>query len=207
VASKLAEGKIFAICQGKAEWGPRALGSRSIIANPMIKDIKETLNLKIKQREDFRPFAPIIDLKHMNKIFINSESSPYMSSVFFMKDELRYKESTLSINEKILSADNLNNIKCSVIHKDWSARVQTICENENKTMYMILNKFFEITGCPLLINTSFNTRGEPPVLNHEDAFKCLMRAQIDYLVLNNILLDRNEQPFLTADEIDIFDLD
>ena len=207
VASKLAEGKIFAICQGKAEWGPRALGSRSIIANPMIKDIKETLNLKIKQREDFRPFAPIIDLKHMNKIFINSESSPYMSSVFFMKDELRYKESTLSINEKILSADNLNNIKSSVIHKDWSARVQTICENENKTMYMILNKFFEITGCPLLINTSFNTRGEPPVLNHEDAFKCLMRAQIDYLVLNNILLDRNEQPFLTADEIDIFDLD
>jgi carbamoyltransferase len=207
IAKKLSEGKTFAICNGKAEWGPRALGSRSIIANPMIKDIKKLLNLKIKQREDFRPFAPIIDLKYADKIFMNANSSPFMSFVFFLKEDLRDKKSILSINGKHLSSDNLNNIKSSVIHNDWSARVQTVDQEKNKFLYLILEKFFEITGCPLLINTSFNTRGEPPVLSVQDAFRCLMRTQIDYLVLNNIILDRNDQPLLSPNEIEVFDPD
>jgi carbamoyltransferase len=207
VAKKLAEGKTFAICRGKSEWGPRALGSRSIIANPMTKDIKRILNLKIKQREDFRPFAPIIHDRHMDSIFKNSTESPHMSYVFFLKEELRADSAILSVDDKSLSSEQLKNIKLSVIHNDWSSRVQTVNEDSNKFLSLILNNFFKITGCPILINTSFNTRGEPPVLTSKDAFRCLMRTQIDYLLLNDFILDRNKQPILSNDEIDIFDPD
>ena len=207
IAKGLSVGKTFAICQGKAEWGPRALGNRSIIANPIIKDIKKTLNLKIKQREDFRPFAPIIIEEHANKLFINSSSSPYMSNVFFLNQNLREESAELSINQKLLTSNDLKSVKAAVIHEDWSARVQTVNENQNRLMYLILKNFFGLTGCPMLINTSFNTRGEPPVLNEKDAFRCLMRTEIDYLVLNNYILERKKQPLLTVDEIEVFDPD
>ncbi len=207
VAENLSNGKTFAICQGKAEWGPRALGSRSILANPMTRDIKKILNLKIKQREDFRPFAPVLDIKYLDRIFLNSSSSPYMSFVFFLKEELRLENSNLSIDGKVLSSEQLKNIKASVIHNDWSSRVQTVDEKSNNFLYSILKKFFEITGCPILINTSFNTRGEPPVLTTKDAFRCLMRTQIDYLLINRFVLDRNDQQVLSPEEIDIFDPD
>ena len=207
VAENLSNGKTFAICQGKAEWGPRALGSRSILANPMTRDIKKILNLKIKQREDFRPFAPVLDIKYLDRIFLNSSSSPYMSFVFFLKEELRLENSNLSIDGKVLSSEQLKNIKASVIHNDWSSRVQTVDEKSNNFLYSILKKFFEITGCPILINTSFNTRGEPPVLTTKDAFRCLMRTQIDYLLINRFILDRNDQQVLSPEEIDIFDPD
>ena len=207
VAENLSKGKTFAICQGKAEWGPRALGSRSILANPMTRDIKKILNLKIKQREDFRPFAPVLDIKYLDRIFLNSSSSPYMSFVFFLKEELRLENSNLSIDGKVLSSEQLKNIKASVIHNDWSSRVQTVDEKSNNFLYSILKKFFEITGCPILINTSFNTRGEPPVLTTKDAFRCLMRTQIDYLLINRFILDRNDQQVLSPEEIDIFDPD
>ncbi len=207
IAEKLYEGKSFAICHGKAEWGPRALGNRSIIANPMVKDIKKTLNLKIKKREDFRPFAPIIIEEYAEKLFINSSSSPYMSNVFFLKEKLRDVDSELLINQKLLLSNDLKNVKAAVIHEDWSARVQTVKEDENKFMYQILKIFFELTGCPMLINTSFNTRGEPPVLNEKDAFRCLMRTEIDYLVLNKFILERKNQPILHQDEIEFFDPD
>lgn len=207
IAKQLSLGKIFAICRDKAEWGPRALGSRSIIANPIIKNIKSILNQKIKQREDFRPFAPIIDINYLSKFFINSSESPNMSYVYFLKESLRSRESKLTIDNKILSEEILNNIKASVIHNDWSSRVQTVSDKSNKFLHEVLKRFYEITGCPILINTSFNTRGEPPVLKPQDAFRCLMRTEIDYLVINNFILDRKKQPILSNQEIDIFDPD
>ena len=173
----------------------------------MIADIKRTLNLKIKQRENFRPFAPIIIAEHAEKLFENSKLSPFMSSVFFLKENLRADNSDLQVDKKVLYNYDFNNVKAAVIHRDWSARLQTIKENENKFIFSILSSFFEITGCPMLINTSFNTRGEPPVLDEKDAFRCLMRTEIDYLVLNNIILERKKQPLLNTEEIEIFDPD
>lgn len=207
ITNKLIDGKIIAICEGKSEWGPRALGARSIVANPMIKNIKNTLNLKIKQREDFRPFAPIISRENLEKLFINPTNSEYMSFVFFLKKEFRDENSKLKLNEIEISKENFMNLKEALIHNDWSARLQTISKNGNLLISKVLEDFFRLVGCPMLINTSFNTRGEPPVLNAKDAFRCFMRSEIDYLVINNFFLDREAQSKLTEEEFDIFDPD
>lgn len=207
ISDKLIEGNIIAICSGKSEWGPRALGARSIIANPMIKNIKNTLNIKIKQREDFRPFAPVISNENLANLFINPSNSEYMSFVYFLKEEYRKTNSFLKLNEIEIDSSLFQNIKSSIIHNDWSARIQTIRKEKKLLLNQILDSFFKNSGCPFLINTSFNTRGEPPVLNAIDAFRCFMRSEIDFLVINNFILDRKDQSMLTEDEFDIFEPD
>lgn len=207
VAGALADGQSVAWCRGEAEWGPRALGGRSIIASPLVPDIKNTLNMKIKQREGFRPFAPIISADHVGELFQNPCDSPYMSIVLFLQDSLRAPNAPLAVDGGHLTGDQFLNVKNAVIHEDFSARVQTVTPDRNGLFHAVLRRFFELTGCPLLINTSFNARGEPMVLNASDAFRCFMRTQVDRLVVGNFMLDRARQPLLEPHEIEQFEPD
>ncbi|MBI3444664.1 MAG: hypothetical protein HY055_04760 [Magnetospirillum sp.] len=207
VASWLAEGKAIAWCRGPAEWGPRALGARSIIASPLVPGIKKTLNLQIKLRESFRPFAPFVPMERMADLFVNPGEAPHMSLVFFLREELRARESGLAIAGKTLTAEQFGHLKAAVIHEDWSARVQTVTAQQNPLFHAVAMRFFEKTGCPMLINTSYNARGEPMALDAADAFRCLMRTGLDGLVVDNYFLDRTRQPLLTEAEQETFELD
>jgi len=180
--------------QGKMEFGPRALGSRSILADPRSDKTQKNLNLKIKFRESFRPFAPSILKEHCDKYFKLNTVSPYMLIVSEVKDEIRSK---LTDQENLLFGIEKLNIKRSTIpavtHVDYSARVQTVEKNTNLIFYDLISKFYEKTGCPLLVNTSFNIRGEPIVCTVEDAYNCFMGTNLDLLVINNFILRKEDQ--------------
>ncbi len=206
VAEELVKGKTVAWARGRGEWGPRALGGRSILANPLVPDIKKTLNLKIKKREGFRPFAPMMLERHMDDAFLAPATSNYMSFVFFLKDELRARDAQLQCGEKVLSAEDFGRLKDAVIHEDHSARLQTVSEDDSE-IYDVLNGFFEKTGCPMMVNTSFNTRGEPIVNGPADAYRCFMQSEIDVLVMSDLVLYRSDQSPLAAHEIAVFDKD
>ncbi|SHF91939.1 carbamoyltransferase [Vibrio gazogenes] len=173
-ADALADGKIIAWFQGKAEFSPRALGNRSILADPRVPDLKRELNLKIKYRESFRPFAPVILEEYASEWFDIEGASPHMNFIYTAKD---------GVNHKLPS----------VIHVDGTARLQTVSERTNQRFYQLMKQFYEITGCPVLVNTSLNVRGEPMVLSPEDAFNCFMNTEIDMLVIGNIVLDKHKQ--------------
>ncbi len=173
-AKNLAAGKIIAWFQGRAEFSPRALGNRSILADPRIPTLKRDLNLKIKYRESFRPFAPAILAEDAKDWFNIDRESPHMNFTFKARS---------GIAKRIPS----------VIHVDGTARLQTVSEASNKNFHMLLNEFKKITGCPILVNTSFNIRGEPMVLSPEDAFNCFMNTEIDILVIGNIWIEKNKQ--------------
>ena len=174
IAESLAGGKVIAWFQGRAEFTPRALGNRSILADPRVPTLKRDLNLKIKYRESFRPFAPAILAEDaMDWFFINQES-PYMNFTF---------KARTGVSEKIPS----------VIHVDGTARLQTVSADTNKRFYNLIKEFKNITGCPVLVNTSFNIRGEPMVLSPEDAFNCFMNTEIDILVIGNIKIEKVKQ--------------
>ncbi|WP_409421570.1 carbamoyltransferase [Pseudaeromonas sp. ZJS20] len=174
IADALAKGKIVAWVQGRAEFSPRALGNRSILADPRVKDLKKSLNLKIKFRESFRPFAPVILAEEANNWFDMVESSPHM-------------------NFTVQANDGVDQITPSVIHVDGSARLQTVSIANNERLYRLIHEFQNLTACPMLVNTSFNVRGEPMVLSTEDAFNCFMNTGIDMLVIGNIVLDKYQQ--------------
>ena len=180
--------------QGKMEFGPRALGSRSILADPRSDKTQKNLNLKIKFRESFRPFAPSILKEHCDKYFKLNTVSPYMLIVSEVKDEIKLK---LTDQENLLFGIEKLNIKRSTIpavtHVDYSARVQTVEKNTNLIFYELISKFYEKTGCPLLVNTSFNIRGEPIVCTVEDAYNCFMGTNLDLLVINNFILRKEDQ--------------
>ena len=180
--------------QGKMEFGPRALGSRSILADPRSDKTQKNLNLKIKFRESFRPFAPSILKEHCDKYFKLNTVSPYMLIVSEVKDEIKLK---LTDQENLLFGIEKLNIKRSTIpavtHVDYSARVQTVEKNTNLIFYDLISKFYEKTGCPLLVNTSFNIRGEPIVCTVEDAYNCFMGTNLDLLVINNFILRKEDQ--------------
>ena len=180
--------------QGKMEFGPRALGSRSILADPRSDKTQKNLNLKIKFRESFRPFAPSILKEHCDKYFKLNTVSPYMLIVSEVKDEIRSK---LTDQENLLFSIEKLNIKRSTIpavtHVDYSARVQTVEKNTNLIFYDLISKFYEKTGCPLVVNTSFNIRGEPIVCTVEDAYNCFMGTNLDLLVINNFILRKEDQ--------------
>jgi len=180
--------------QGKMEFGPRALGSRSILADPRSDKTQKNLNLKIKFRESFRPFAPSILKEHCDKYFKLNTVSPYMLIVSEVKDEIRSK---LTDQENLLFGIEKLNIKRSTIpavtHVDYSARVQTVEKNTNLIFYDLISKFYEKTGCPLVVNTSFNIRGEPIVCTVEDAYNCFMGTNLDLLVINNFILKKVDQ--------------
>ena len=194
VAEKLADQKTVGWFQGRMEFGPRALGSRSILADPKSEKMQKELNLKIKFRESFRPFAPSVLSDQVGKWFEMSKDSPYMLLVSKIKKNLRIP---MTLEQENLFGIEKLNIKRSTVpaitHVDYTARIQTVHKETNEKYYDLINKFFELSGCPILVNTSFNIRGEPIVCSVKDAFKCFMGTNLDVLVCENILLLKEDQ--------------
>ena len=190
----LSEGKVIGWFNGAMEFGPRALGGRSIIGDPRSNKMQSIMNLKIKYRESFRPFAPSILEEDVSNYFDIEVPSPYMLLVTSVKKALRIK---LSKSEKILSGLQKLHIARSsipaVTHVDYSARIHTVNHLTNPRYYELIKAFKQKTGCPLLINTSFNVRGEPIVCTPQDAFRCFMRTEMDILVLENQILYKDFQ--------------
>ena len=193
-AQALSEGKAIGWFQGRMEFGPRALGNRSILGNPKSETMQKTLNLKIKYRESFRPFAPSVLRKDLSNWFELDYDSPYMLLVDEVKQS---KQCQMTIKEKSLFGIEKLNTKRSeipaVTHVDYSARIQTVHKETNSKYFDLICKFKEKTGCPVLVNTSFNVRGEPIVCDPEDAFRCFMGTEMDMLVIGNCILKKDEQ--------------
>ena len=193
-AQAIIEGKVVGWFQGKMEFGPRALGARSIIADPRSDKMQKKLNLKVKFRESFRPFAPSILIEDVSNWFDLKCESPYMLLVADVKKELQIQMS--KEDQTLFGIDKLNIKRSSipaVTHVDYSARVQTVHKETNPRYHNLLKKFKEITGCPVLVNTSFNVRGEPIVCSIKDAFNCFMGTNLDILVCENFILYKNDQ--------------
>ena len=197
VADLLSEGKVIGWFQGRMEFGPRALGNRSILGDPRNPEMQKRLNLKIKYREGFRPFAPSVMEEQLSSCFAITVPSPYMLLVAPIADDLR-----LPVPEDYSSLqlfDRLYYQRSSlpaITHVDYSARIQSISQKTNLRYWKLANAFYQRHNCPVLINTSFNVRGEPIVCTPEDAYVCFMRTEMDYLVIENYLFDKQEQPAL-----------
>jgi len=207
VAKHISEGKAIGWFQGRMEFGPRALGNRSILADPRNTEMQKNLNLKIKFREGFRPFAPAIMEEYLGDWFSGKILNPYMLFIDFVKNEKIIKNKNLNIK-----GFDLLNLKRSdipaVTHVDYSARVQSVSKNQNINFYSLIEQFRKITDVPILINTSFNIRGEPIVSSIEDAFKCFMGTNIDILVCEKFLvLKKENQKHINLNYKDKFKLD
>nr|WP_276369044.1 carbamoyltransferase [Chryseolinea sp. H1M3-3] len=195
VADFLKDGKIVAWMQGRMEFGPRALGSRSILADPRNAEMQQKLNLKIKYRESFRPFAPSVLIEDAASYFELDGASPYMLLVKPIKKNLRkqvplaYKQ--LDVRQKLYYS---RSYLPSVTHVDFSARVQTVHLETNPRYHKLIQAFKKKTGCSVLVNTSFNVRGEPIVCTPEDAYRCFMRTGIDYLIIGDFFFSKKDQP-------------
>jgi carbamoyltransferase len=193
-AEFLSNEKAIGWFQGRMEFGPRALGSRSILGDPRSDKMQKNLNLKVKYRESFRPFAPSVLREELSEWFDMNVDSPYM--LFVSNINSKKKIEMTDKQKKLFGIDKLN-IKRSEIpaitHVDYSARIQTVSKTYNKRYYDLISKFKEKTGCPLVVNTSFNVRGEPIVNSPTDAFNCFMGTDLDYLIIGNSILDKNLQ--------------
>lgn len=195
IARFILEGKVVGLVSGRMEFGPRALGARSILADPRDIETQKFLNLKIKFRESFRPFAPSILEEDVGEYFEDNIISPYMLMTTHLKKEKRY-----GMDETIPQSDVISRLMQkrsdipAITHLDYSARIQTVSKETNPFYYNIINEFKKMTGVGLIVNTSFNVRGEPIVCTLEDAYKCFMRTNMDILFLENIMLIKNEQP-------------
>ena len=201
LAELLDQEQVIGWFNGRMEFGPRALGGRSIIGDPRSEKMQSVMNLKIKYRESFRPFAPAVKAERVSDWFDIDRRSPYMLLVAPVREEKRLP---MTEDQKQLFGVEKLHIPRSEIpaitHVDYSARVQTIHPETNPRFYDLINNFEERTGCPVLINTSFNVRGEPIVYTPEDAYRCFMRTEMDYLVMENILLAKADQPAREQDE-------
>ena len=194
VSDLLSSEKAVGWMQGRMEFGPRALGGRSIIADPRSPKMQKQLNLKVKYRESFRPFAPSVLIEDVSEWFEHSDDSPYMLIVADIKDDKRRKM-TLE-EDQLFGIEKLNIPRSSVpaiTHVDYSARIQTVHADTNPRYHAVISKFKEKTGCPIVVNTSFNVRGEPIVCTPIDAFKCFMGTEMDALAVGNYLLLKEEQ--------------
>ena len=194
VAAALVDKKAVGWMQGRMEFGPRALGSRSIIADPRSKIMQKQLNIKVKYRESFRPFAPSVLREHVNDWFDHDADSPYMLIVADVQKDKRL--AMTPDEEQLFGIDKLNVPRSSVpaiTHIDYSARIQTVHADTNPKYHALISKFKEKTGCPLVVNTSFNVRGEPIVCSPIDAFKCFMGTELDILAIGNYLLTKEDQ--------------
>jgi carbamoyltransferase len=193
-AQAIADGKAVGWMNGRMEFGPRALGGRSIIADPRSPTMQKLLNLKVKYRESFRPFAPSVLREDVSHWFDMDDDSPYM---LFVADVVKDKRREMTAEEQALfGIDKLNVPRSdipSVTHVDYSARVQTVHKETNPRYYALLKRFKELSGCPVIVNTSFNVRGEPIVCTPEDAFRCFMGTELDLLVVGNAVLLKTEQ--------------
>lgn len=210
VARLLTEEHVIGWFNGRMEFGPRALGSRSIIGDARSPVMQKKMNLKIKYRESFRPFAPSVLSEEVSNYFEIDRPSPYMLLVADVKKELR-RDMTPE-EKQLFGIDKLNVIRSSitaVTHVDYSARLQTAHKDTNPKYWNMIDRFRQKTGCPVIVNTSFNVRGEPIVCTPMDAYKCFMRTEMDYLVLGNFLLDKKNQPEFhdTIDWREEFELD
>jgi carbamoyltransferase len=187
--------------QGRMEFGPRSLGGRSIIGDARSKKMQSTMNLKIKYRESFRPFAPVVKAENVSDWFEIDRASPYMLLVATVKQD-KWIEMTKE-QEMLFGIDRLNIPRSdipAVTHVDYSARVQTVHSETNPRFHKLLGEFDKRTQCPVLVNTSFNVRGEPIVCTPEDAYRCFMRTEMDYLVLENVLIAKIDQPEWKEDD-------
>ena len=210
VARLLAEENVIGWFQGRMEFGPRALGGRSIIGDPRSPGMQSVMNLKIKYRESFRPFAPAVLAERVGDYFEQDSPSPYMLIVAPVREELR---KPLTDEQQALFGIEKLNIPRSdlpaITHVDYSSRVQTVHEETNPRFHRLLKAFEAETGCAVLVNTSFNVRGEPIVCTPEDAYRCFMRTEMDYLVMENVVLAKTDQPQWEKDDSwkDEFELD
>ena len=193
-AKELSQKKTIGWFQGRMEFGPRALGARSIIADPRSEKMQKILNLKVKFRESFRPFAPSIIREDLSDWFGLDCDSPYMLLVADINKSIR-REITEE-EEKLFGIDKLN-VKRSnipaVTHVDYSARIQTVHKDTNPKYYKLIQNFKKITNCPVIVNTSFNVRGEPIVCSVQDSYKCFMATDLDMLVCGNFVLYKEQQ--------------
>ncbi len=208
-AQALADGKAVGWFQGRMEFGPRALGNRSILADPRDPHMQKKLNLKVKYRESFRPFAPSVLREYVSDWFDIDVDSPYMLMVAPVCE--RHLREMTSEEQQLFGIDKLNVPRSSipaVTHVDYSARVQTVHRESNPLYHDLISRFHALTGCPVLVNTSFNVRGEPIVCTPEDAFRCFMGSEIDVLAAGNCYLVKNEQdPALKQNYKDEFEPD
>ncbi|MGC1392447.1 MAG: carbamoyltransferase [Bacteroidales bacterium] len=194
VSQKMAEGNVIGWFQDKMEFGPRALGNRSILGDPRNPEMQKILNLKIKFREGFRPFAPSILIEDLSNYYTTVVSSPYMLFIGSLKEGLRNSEPENYADSDLY--ERLYHLRSgipAVTHIDYSARIQTVSKEANPKFWKLITDFKKITGCGILVNTSFNVRGEPIVCNPQDAYIDFMRTDMDYLVLGNYLFDKKEQ--------------
>lgn len=205
LAKLLSEEKIVGVAQGRMEFGPRALGNRSILADCQSPYMQSRINLKIKYRESFRPFAPLVLAEKESDYFDLPCDSPYMLKVGDVQPERR-KPFDL---EKLLSDKEGDMLQIvseprsdipAVTHVDYSARIQTVDSVRNKELYDILSEYEKLTGCGVLVNTSFNVRGEPIVCTPKDSYECFMRTDMDVLVLEDAILYKEEQPVFLEEE-------
>jgi carbamoyltransferase len=195
VAQILAEENVVGMAQGRMEFGPRALGGRSIIGDPRSPKMQSVMNLKIKYRESFRPFAPAVLAERVSDYFVQDRPSPYMLLVAPVVEEQRI--AMTEEQEQLFGIAKLNVPRShlpAITHVDYSARIQTVHKETNPYFHSILSEFNKLTGCGVLVNTSFNVRGEPIVMTADDAYRCFMRTEMDYLIVDNFLLAKTDQP-------------
>lgn len=195
VAGLIAEDKVVGWFQGRMEWGPRALGNRSIVADPRNPETQKKLNLKIKYREGFRPFAPSVMAEYAREYFDLNAPSPYMMLVAPVRDSIRTPQPDgYTEYELYKRLYHIRSTIPAVTHVDYSARIQTVHRETNPRYWQLISEFKTLTGIGLLVNTSFNVRGEPIVCTPEDAFKCFMRTEMDVLVIENMIFFKEQQP-------------
>jgi carbamoyltransferase len=200
-AQALSEQKAIGWFQGRMEFGPRSLGARSILGDPRSPAMQKNLNLKVKYRESFRPFAPAVLREDVSEWFELASDSPYMLLVADVRPD---KRRDMTADEQALFGIDKLNVSRSeipaVTHVDYSARVQTVHGDTNPLFHKLLGRFKALTGCPVLVNTSFNVRGEPIVCTPEDAFRCFMGNELDMLVIGNCVLPKaGQDPALKSD--------
>lgn len=193
IAFALNSNKVVGFFNGSMEFGPRALGARSILANPQDPEMQSKLNLKIKYRESFRPFAPSVLEEKISEYFDLDRPSPYMLMVAPVNNEIRY-EVAEHHDDILREVSQVRSTIPAVTHVDYSARIQSVSERDNKKYYDLINKFYGLSGCAVIVNTSFNVRGEPIVCTPADAYECFMRTEMDVLVIDNYILYKEEQP-------------
>ena len=195
VAAALADQKVIGLFHGRMEFGPRALGARSIIGDARSPKMQSVMNLKIKYRESFRPFAPSVLRGHVREWFELDADSPYMLLVAAVRNDKRIP---LPPEAAALTGIDLLNVPKSTVpaitHVDYSARIQTVRPDVHGFYYDVIEAFHRLTGCPVIVNTSFNVRGEPIVCTPEDAYRCFMRTEMDVLVLEHFILEKAAQP-------------
>lgn len=200
VAEFITQEKVVGWFEGRMEFGPRALGARTIVGDARSPQMQSTMNLKIKFRESFRPFAPSVLEENVSEHFAIDRPSPYMLLVAYVKKDKR--RAMTESEQRLWGIDQLNVVRSdipAVTHVDYSARLQTVSAATNSLYHKMIKSFYEMTGCPVIVNTSFNVRGEPIVCSPQDAFACFMRTEMDYLVMENFILSKKEQAELVGD--------